>query len=1759
MAGFGDSNDIKISVSLDTEEAIKSAEQLKSALENSLKSTEAQFKKIEGLSKSMSAVLIKDIESKERIQIKALENEAAAERRRHLEALANANPEIAMAKLKYQSAAKEAQTAAQQQVAAAQRASDEKIKADQRAADNVIKLKALEVREAEAAARKQVSADSNLRTKTLENIAAINRETAKIRKTPTGGLGATAGDGKLVDAFKNSIAALSLQFGNVNVGFGSFINNFKNLGVVGGSIAGIIAAAGAIIKLDKAIDELAAQAGKVEGLSTGFQTLQRTVGQDPSKSIDALRKATQGLVSDIDLYQRANQAVLLGVPTGVFNEAAAAAVKLGRAMGIDAAFGLESLSLGLGRQSRLYLDNLGIIVSAEEAYKNFALSVGKSANDLTDAEKKAAFFAEALKKIKQRADELPEVLDTVGTSLQKLQAAQENANTKFSQGFNSSQFLITAYKEQAALAELSASASEKFGIILGTLSGITKRVANDLKAPFVLAKVAFVEFVDLFFDLRNGTEKAKDLEIALAAVQGKLQKLTDLRDKMKGEGFTLGNPRFADVDAALQKAQEEAKGLRAEIVLLRGEGEKGIKINVDNSEVIAARSQISTLFSDLKTQGERDAGIFKVPGLGDPQSAQIFSELKAAKQKFDNSLRDTAAVEKYTNALKKLEQDVSAAATKSSFADLAKDVGVFAGAISGGKIGKAKDALTGIKGGLDQLSKGAGITRVNFKALEAAIVNATKGTRKATKEAAKAFDNTRDEVEDFVRDVARITKTAIPREFEKKIADVFKKAKPGTKEFVKELENLGKEARDAGVDLKALAKSTKSFQTLAEQGVPANLIPNNDELRQQAVDYNNYLEDVRKGTLNIRDLILGKGFKDGGKQAGGGFFGFDIDESISAETEAALAVQVQDSLSIAFRAGLDGFSKEDVPAIAAGLGTILGGIAGISGGPAGVALGASIGGSLGTAVGSFISQTKEDSIGDLNNYFKDIFEPGRIAFIVNQQIQTAAGQITTQPIVNALTSPIELNTFDLIRINVADQPGESVFAGLSASLKAEFEAVAVALGTLADLTYEESIFIAKILAENTQGALQNLQVLIQATGKTLQEFADRIYEAFLNSALTIEQAYNAVVRLNNYFEEGIPGAIGAWNEAIKNAVTSFDIGGRQFVDSLRDIGSEGEEAGKSFEEVITEFGKQMNLNSEQIQLLFAALRSNGINTLEDLSKVGVNVALRFGEQLRRIKEENAQVVADIDIPKIPEPTKPSTSGRSREKSAAEIAAEKAAELLKKQTEEARRLVQDSQEYLKIIEKINAGQISNVRAGKEIKQINAEILKLIKDRDATEKKLNAELDKGTKGNAKTIAELSAALQKLEERLDKVKEKAAENKREYKDLNISAVIPLIRSQNTLGLVARQIGVDLKTNVDILVKGFLQGRMSIKQVNDEINKTKELLGPGIPNSVGAVTDAFQNLIDAGTQGGQFSADAFTDIFAEFRKKFVKEGSAFQQAQRKILNDNLDSARRALLTASGPEATEAARKALDLAKKAIEDFKNTPVAPDLSDLRDQLRNSFSPEQVDLFFQALDESGLKSFEELEGASAEAIVGILGRRGELGFKFGETSEEAKGINKGLRDAETAANAGLDPLQQAINLVTSFNNAAGLLPPVFNSTTDAIGGMEQPLAKIKDKIADTIELLGRLGGQTFTNDIVFNIRTTGEQGGKGLVDLVFGDGSDASSDTGNGKKKKNKPTKDKPSSSYTEKDFKYLSPGVYRNLKTKERVTRSEKNALIAGK
>ena len=162
------------------------------------------------------------------------------------------------------------------------------------------------------------------------------------------------------------------------------------------------------------------ESAKLKSVETAFNTLTGAT-EDSSIAIEKLRAATDGTMSSFDLFKQANNAMILGVSNSSdeMAEMFDIAQRLGRALGQDTAMSVESLITGIGRQSRLMLDNIGIMVKAEEAYQAHADVLGVTVDQLTDAEKKQAFFNAAMKGAKD--------------AVAKLGAEQFSAQDKFDQ------------------------------------------------------------------------------------------------------------------------------------------------------------------------------------------------------------------------------------------------------------------------------------------------------------------------------------------------------------------------------------------------------------------------------------------------------------------------------------------------------------------------------------------------------------------------------------------------------------------------------------------------------------------------------------------------------------------------------------------------------------------------------------------------------------------------------------------------------------------------------------------------------------------------------------------------------------------------------------------------------------------------------------------------------------------------------------------------------------------------------------------------------------------------------------------------------------------------------------------------------------------------------------------------------------------------------------------------------------------------------
>lgn len=182
---------------------------------------------------------------------------------------------------------------------------------------------------------------------------------------------------------------------------------------------GLVSAAAAYKALGVGIESIQL-AGKLEGVERGFNNLRKEAGFS-ANAFNKFDKALDGTVDRLTLMEQANNAMLLGIADSEEQMADMfdIAQRLAQALGQDATFGIESLVTGLGRQSKLMLDNLGIMVDTNGAYEKYAEELGTTVDKLDDAERKQAFVNEAMRQGKELVADLGDEYLTSSQRLEK--------------------------------------------------------------------------------------------------------------------------------------------------------------------------------------------------------------------------------------------------------------------------------------------------------------------------------------------------------------------------------------------------------------------------------------------------------------------------------------------------------------------------------------------------------------------------------------------------------------------------------------------------------------------------------------------------------------------------------------------------------------------------------------------------------------------------------------------------------------------------------------------------------------------------------------------------------------------------------------------------------------------------------------------------------------------------------------------------------------------------------------------------------------------------------------------------------------------------------------------------------------------------------------------------------------------------------------------------------------------------------------------
>lgn len=209
----------------------------------------------------------------------------------------------------------------------------------------------------------------------------------------------------------------------------SSLSSSIGIGAVAGGTAGVVGAA--VSAVASQLGDIVNNASRLSALQLPFERMSGGAASAAMKLQD-LRTATLGLVGDADLMTASNRGTALGLDRmGIsFTELARVSTILAQNMGQDVGKSLNDLSEGLSKGSAEVLNNVGVIVKADDAYGEYAKRIGKAKDELSAVEQQSAIAVIGFEQAKKKAEEFGAVpltmaqnWSTIGTAMSDIIAS----------------------------------------------------------------------------------------------------------------------------------------------------------------------------------------------------------------------------------------------------------------------------------------------------------------------------------------------------------------------------------------------------------------------------------------------------------------------------------------------------------------------------------------------------------------------------------------------------------------------------------------------------------------------------------------------------------------------------------------------------------------------------------------------------------------------------------------------------------------------------------------------------------------------------------------------------------------------------------------------------------------------------------------------------------------------------------------------------------------------------------------------------------------------------------------------------------------------------------------------------------------------------------------------------------------------------------------------------------------------------------------
>ncbi len=219
----------------------------------------------------------------------------------------------------------------------------------------------------------------------VERIAeSVRRKLIRSGQNPPGGGGPGGGGGGGYRQFRGETGtgAAGRDFAKEASGLGGLVRVYATFA------ANVFAAGAAFAALSKAVD--------TSNMVKGLDQLGAASGRNLSGLAKQLTIVSDGAISLKDAMAATAKATAAGLSGDALLRMTEVAKKASQALGRSMPDALGRMSDGIAKIEPELLDELGIMVKVDAANTNYARSLGKTANSLTDLEKRQAFANEAI-------------------------------------------------------------------------------------------------------------------------------------------------------------------------------------------------------------------------------------------------------------------------------------------------------------------------------------------------------------------------------------------------------------------------------------------------------------------------------------------------------------------------------------------------------------------------------------------------------------------------------------------------------------------------------------------------------------------------------------------------------------------------------------------------------------------------------------------------------------------------------------------------------------------------------------------------------------------------------------------------------------------------------------------------------------------------------------------------------------------------------------------------------------------------------------------------------------------------------------------------------------------------------------------------------------------------------------------------------------------------------------------------------------------